>query len=64
MKYDYKCNSESCGVIFEVNHSMSFDGDVVCPACEKLTHEKVITGGTGFLLKGTGWASDLYSSKK
>ena len=36
----------------------------VCPKCGKPTAQRLISAGTGFILKGGGWYSDLYSSAK
>ncbi|HBR21235.1 MAG TPA: hypothetical protein DD713_01495, partial [Nitrospiraceae bacterium] len=48
--YEYKC--EGCGYQFEVTHSMNEIPVVFCPECK--THsKKVITGGTGFIMKGS-----------
>lgn len=58
--YDYACNK--CGHEFEVQQKMS---DPVIKTCEKCGGEvtKLISSGN-FLLKGGGWYSDGYSSKK
>lgn len=64
MKYDYKCTSSECGVTFEVNQPMTSRAEAQCPQCKEITSERLVTGGYGFQLKGNGWASDLYSSKK
>jgi putative FmdB family regulatory protein len=51
---------------FEHEHSIN-DKLEICPICEKevrLTPQKVkrlIAGGTGFILSGSGWAKDNYS---
>jgi putative FmdB family regulatory protein len=62
MKYDYKC--ESCDNQFEVNQSMKDEAGANCPKCGFLSKNRLITGGSGFLLQGGGWYSDGYSSKK
>lgn len=49
--YEYKCND--CGNVFDVNHSMQEDPQVLCPQC-KSHAKKIITGGSGFILKGGG----------
>lgn len=61
MKYDYKCGS--CLLVFEVNQSMKSDALAHCPTCGTETSERLVTGGSGFLLQGGGWYKDLYSSK-
>lgn len=59
MIYEYKC--PKCGVI-EINHSMK-ETKEVCPICGQKI-ERIITGGTGFVLKGGGWYKDGYCKKK
>ena len=46
--YDYKC--ERCGYVFEVSHPMNEEPVVFCPDCKTGTN-KIITGGTGFIMK-------------
>jgi putative FmdB family regulatory protein len=48
--YEYKC--KQCGNIFEVYHSMNEDPWVLCPEC-KSRARRIITGGSGFIMKGT-----------
>ncbi len=62
VKYDYKC--ESCGEQFEVKQSMKDEAKASCPSCGATTRNRLITGGSGFLLQGGGWYADGYSSKK
>jgi putative FmdB family regulatory protein len=61
MKYDYKCSS--CLLVFEVNQSIKDESLAQCPDCGAQTRERLVTGGSGFLLQGGGWYKDLYSSK-
>lgn len=61
MKYDYNC--ESCSFLFEVSQSMKDEAKATCPKCENETRNRVITGGSGFLLQGGGWYSDGYGNK-
>lgn len=51
--YEYKC--EDCGEQFEVVQKMSEEPLKHCPACNKETLKKIISGGGGFTLKGGGW---------
>ena len=62
MKYDYKCNN--CFYEFEIKQSMKDDACAICPKCNSETRNRIITGGSGFLLQGGGWYSDGYSNKK
>lgn len=34
----------------------------VCPVCSEPQAKRQISAGTGFILKGGGWYSDLYAS--
>jgi putative FmdB family regulatory protein len=47
--YEYKC--EQCGNIFEVRHAMNENIGVPCPKCKSRT-QRIITGGSGLILKG------------
>jgi len=51
MLYEYQC---SCGFLSEVEHSMAENPTIVCPKCRNQM-KKVISGGTGFVLKGPDW---------
>src|SRR5258708_7193567 len=59
--YDYAC--ENCGHKWDVEQRMTDDPIRKCPKCGKLKARRQITGGN-FILKGSGWYSDLYSSAK
>jgi putative FmdB family regulatory protein len=52
MIYEYECNS--CNHKFEAEQSMRDKPLSKCPKCNKKIH-RIISGGTGFILKGTGW---------
>ena len=62
MKYDYKC--DACENQFEVNQSMKEEARAVCTKCGVETRNRIITGGSGFLLQGGGWYADGYGNKK
>lgn len=52
--YDYEC--KECGNIQEVKHEMRINHKVLfCKECGSENIRKVISGGSGFILKGTGW---------
>lgn len=56
--YDYACGA--CGHEFERQQRITEDPIKKCPSCGKLKARRMIGGG-GFILKGGGWESDLYS---
>lgn len=58
--YEYKC--ESCLVINEIHHRISAPAPEACPSCQQGPLRKIISQ-TAFVLKGSGWYTDGYSSK-
>lgn len=58
--YEYLCTS--CGHEWEFEQSIKDDPERVCQKCKQETARRQISRGTGFILKGGGWYSDLYSS--
>ena len=60
--YEYACGA--CGHEWEQTQRITEPPIEVCPACAKTTAHRLISGGTNFILKGSGWYSDLYSSPK
>lgn len=56
--YDYSC--DNCGHEFERQQRITEKPLKKCPKCGKLKARRMIGGG-GFILKGGGWESDLYS---
>lgn len=48
--YEYRCNE--CGYSFDVRHSINDDPIVNCLHCGSKS-KRIITGGSGFILKGT-----------
>ena len=56
--YDYSC--DNCGHAFERVQRITEKPSKKCPKCGKLKARRMIGGG-GFILKGGGWESDLYS---
>ena len=56
--YDYAC--DACGHEFERQQRITEKPAKKCPKCGKLKARRMIGGG-GFILKGGGWESDLYS---
>lgn len=39
--YDYRC--KACQHVFEKRHSMSFEGEVLCPNCQSADTSKIIS---------------------
>lgn len=62
MTYDYICTA--CGHTWEAEQRISEHALKDCPTCKAATAQRQVSGGAGFILKGGGWYSDLYSSSK
>lgn len=58
--YEYACSS--CAHEWEAEQSIKDAPLTECPACHAATARRQISRGAGFILKGGGWYSDLYSS--
>lgn len=56
--YEYRC--DACGHEFEKEQRITEKPIKKCPECGALKARRMV-GGTGFILKGGGWYSDLYS---
>ena len=61
MTYEYAC--EACGHQWEAEQSIKDAPLKTCAACGKSSAKRLVSGGTGFLLKGGGWYADGYGSK-
>jgi putative FmdB family regulatory protein len=59
--YEYLC--EKCGHEFEREQRITEDPVKTCPECRAKKVRRLISR-TAFVLKGSGWYSDLYSSAK
>jgi len=64
--YEYECIV--CGHTVNVEQSMEdVERNVYCQACKEVGVEALmrrkITGGSGFILRGGGWARDGYGGK-
>ncbi len=57
--YEYACTN--CGNEWEAEQSIKENALTECPKCKEQTAKRQISRGTGFILKGGGWYSDLYS---
>lgn len=62
MTYDYVCTA--CAHVWEAEQRITEESLKECPQCHQATAKRQISGGQGFILKGGGWYSDLYSSAK
>lgn len=60
MTYEYLC--QACGNHWEAQQSIKDAPLTDCPACGKAEAKRQISRSLGFILKGGGWYSDLYSS--
>ena len=60
--YEYAC--AACQHEFEAFQSIKDAPLTACPKCGADQARRQISRGTGFILKGGGWYSDLYSSTK
>lgn len=63
--YDRKC--DSCLGVWETMEpieplSPSDPHFPTCPKCGSKSSQRIISGKTAFVLKGSGWAKDGYSS--
>jgi putative FmdB family regulatory protein len=57
--YEYACSS--CAHEWEAEQSIKDAPLTDCPSCKGPTAKRQISRGTGFILKGSGWYSDLYA---
>lgn len=57
--YEYQCRNENCKHQFEAEQRISDDPLKECPLCGSEV-QRLISGGTSFVLNGGGWAKDLY----
>jgi putative FmdB family regulatory protein len=60
MTYEYVC--EACGHQWEAEQSIKDSALKKCVSCGAEKAKRLVSGGTGFLLKGGGWYADLYGS--
>lgn len=60
MTYEYVC--EACGHQWEAEQSIKDRPLEDCVSCRAKKAKRLVSGGTGFLLKGGGWYADLYGS--
>jgi putative FmdB family regulatory protein len=60
--YEYAC--KACGHEWEQTQRITEEPIQVCPVCVQPAAHRLISAGTNFILKGSGWYSDLYASPK
>lgn len=56
--YEYECRNNACLHRFELIQRLD-DQAPVCPQCQGEV-KRLISAGTGFSLRGGGWAADGY----
>ena len=56
--YNYIC--EECKHEWEEDRSIKDPPTKTCPKCKKETAKRLISGGTSFILSGSGWAREGY----
>jgi putative FmdB family regulatory protein len=56
--YEYKCNA--CKHEWEADQKITDPPLIICPKCSQPAAKRLISGGTGFQLNGTGWFKDGY----
>jgi putative FmdB family regulatory protein len=59
--YEYLC--DKCGHEFEREQRITDEPVKTCPKCRARKVQRLISR-TAFVLKGSGWYSDLYASRK
>jgi len=63
MDYEYICTNEECKHEWEEDQKITADALTTCVKCGKETAKRLVTGGQGFILNGSGWCKDGYSNK-
>lgn len=60
--YEYAC--PVCKHQFEAEQRITDEPLKECPKCRVAALKRLISGGTGFVLRGGGWYIDGYSTTK
>lgn len=55
MTYEYECTNPKCDHEWEQEQKISAPATTECPACHEQTARRLVSGGTGFQLTGSGW---------
>jgi len=58
--YENKCTRPECGHEWETEQRITEEPVKACPECGEGTAARLASGGSGFSLKGDGWAKDGY----
>ena len=58
--YEYQC--KVCKHRWEAEQRITAEPLTECPSCEQPQAQRLVSGGTGFVLDGKGWAKDGYGS--
>lgn len=53
MTYEYEC--EACKRTWECEQKITDPPLTECPKCHQQTAKRLVSGGTGFSLRGEGW---------
>lgn len=59
--YEYCC--DDCFHQFEKEQRITDAPLTECPLCHQLAVHRLISGGSGVVFQGGGWARDLYSKQ-
>jgi putative FmdB family regulatory protein len=62
MTYEYQCSA--CGHEWEAEQPITAKPLKKCPVCKHNSAKRLISGGSGFILKGGGWYADGYASSR
>jgi putative FmdB family regulatory protein len=58
MTYEYLC--ENCEHTWEEDQKITAERITTCPKCGQETAKRLVSGGQGFQLQGSGWFKDGY----
>lgn len=58
--YEYLCQNKDCNNEWEIEAKINSDPEKLCPKCGKETAKRLVSGGQGFQLLGSGWFKDGY----
>jgi putative FmdB family regulatory protein len=58
--YEYCCVNPDCNHEWEQESKITADPEKFCPKCGQETAKRLVSGGQGFQLQGSGWFKDGY----